>query len=135
MAVDGRLVAQGLDASAKGRLRIAGSRGPTADMEVKVARANIRSPRSTGQAAEVIPAAVSARLALAEGNISLSDLAGTIAGTDINGRLTVGFADPVSVERRAIARRLASAGDDCGGDRRFRRWRAATGRPSRSSAV
>ena len=97
MAVDGRLLAQGLDASAKGRLRIAGSRGPTAEMEAKVARANIRSPRSTGQAAEVIPATASARLALAEGNISLSDLAGTIAGTDINGRLTVGFADPVSL--------------------------------------
>ena len=97
MAVDGRLVAEGLDASAKGRLRLTGSRGPTADMDVKVARANIRSPRSIGSAAELIPAAVSARLALAEGNISLSDLAGTIAGTDINGRLTVGFADPVSV--------------------------------------
>ena len=97
MAVDGRLLAQGLDASAKGRLRIAGSRGPTAELEAKVARANIRSPRSTGQAAEVIPATASARLALAEGNVSLSDLAGTIAGTDISGRLTVGFADPVSM--------------------------------------
>ena len=42
MAVDGRLVADGLDASAKGRLRLTGSRGPTADLEVKIARANIR---------------------------------------------------------------------------------------------
>ncbi len=55
MAVAGGVVAQGLDASAKGRLRMTGSRGPTADLEVKVARANIRSPRSTGQTSEVIP--------------------------------------------------------------------------------
>ena len=42
MTVDGRLVADGLDASAKGQMRLAGSRGPTADMEVKIARANMR---------------------------------------------------------------------------------------------
>jgi uncharacterized protein involved in outer membrane biogenesis len=97
MTVDSRLVADGLDASAKGKIRLTGNRGPTADMEVKVARLNMRVPRSAGHAAESIPAAVSTRLALAEGNISLSDLAGTIAGTDINGRLTVGFADSINV--------------------------------------
>lgn len=97
MAVDGRVVAFGFDASAKGSLRLTGSRGPTADMEMKVAHANVRSPRSTAQPDEWIPASGSARLALAEGNISLSDLAGTVAGTDINGRVTVSFADPVSV--------------------------------------
>jgi hypothetical protein len=97
MAVDGRVVAQGFDGSAKGRLRIVGSRGPTADLEVKIARANVRSPRSTGQTVEVIPAALSARLALVEGTINLSDLTGTVAGTDISGRLTVGVADPVDI--------------------------------------
>jgi hypothetical protein len=98
MTVDGRLVTEGLDAFAKGRLRFAGGRGLTADMDVKIARANIRSPRSVGRATESIPAAISARLALAEGAISLSDLTGTIAGTDITGRLMVGFEDPLSVE-------------------------------------
>ena len=97
MAADGRLVADGLDASAKGKFRLAGNRGPTADMEVKVVRANLRVPRSAGHAEESIPAAVSARLALAEGNISLSDLTGTIAGTDINGRLSVGFGDSINI--------------------------------------
>lgn len=97
MAVDGRVIAFGLDAAAKGNLRLTGSRGPTADLEVKVAHANVRSPRSTGQSVEWIPASGSARLTLAEGNISLSDLAGSIAGTDINGRLTLGFDDAISV--------------------------------------
>ena len=96
MAVEGRLVAGALDAAAKGRLRLTGSRGATADLEAKVARANIRSPRAVA-GTESFPAAASARLALAEGKISLSDLTGTVAGTEINGRLTVGFADPVSV--------------------------------------
>ena len=97
MAVDVRLIADTLDASAKGRMRFAGSRGPTADLEVKVGRANLRVPRSAGHAAESIPAMGLARLALAEGTISLSDLTGTIAGTNINGRLSVGFADSTSV--------------------------------------
>jgi uncharacterized protein involved in outer membrane biogenesis len=97
MTVDGTLVADGLDATAKGEFRLAGNRGPTADMEMKVARVNMRVPRSAGHAEESIPATVSARLALAEGNISLSDLTGTIAGTDINGRLSVGFADSINI--------------------------------------
>ncbi|MPZ36758.1 MAG: AsmA family protein [Rhizobiales bacterium] len=97
MDVDGRLVADALDASAKGRLRLVGSQGPTADMDVTVTRANVRSPRSAGAKTEIIPAAVSARLALAEGAVGLSDLAGTIAGTDISGRLTLGFAEAISV--------------------------------------
>ncbi|MBX9775536.1 MAG: AsmA family protein [Xanthobacteraceae bacterium] len=97
MAVDGRLVAGNLDTAAKGRVRLTGSRGPTADMEAKVAGANIRSPRVTGAGAESLPAAGSARLALAEGKISLSDITGTVAGTNINGRLTIGFDDPISL--------------------------------------
>ena len=97
LAVDGRLITGELDASAKGRVRLAGNRGPTAEMDVKVGRASIRSPRFTGAAPELIPTMGSARLALAEGRISLSDLAGTVAGTDISGRVTLGFADPVSV--------------------------------------
>jgi AsmA family/AsmA-like C-terminal region len=97
VAVDGRLVADGLDASAKGKLRLTGSRGPTADMEIRVGRANLRVPRSAGHAADSIPVMAAARLALAEGNVTLSDLAGTVAGTDINGRLMLGFTEPVTI--------------------------------------
>jgi hypothetical protein len=96
MDVDGRLVAGALDAAAKGRLRMTGSRGPTADMAATVARANIRLPRAVA-GADVIPLAASARLALADGSVSLSDLKGTVAGTEIGGRLTVGVADPVKL--------------------------------------
>ena len=98
MAVDGRLVAGGLDAAAKGRLRIAGSRGPTADLELKVASANLRiATRRPARRRKRFRPQLSARLALAEGTVSLSDLAGKVAGTDISGRLNIGFADPVSI--------------------------------------
>jgi large subunit ribosomal protein L24 len=97
LTVDGRLVADSLDASAKGKLRLAGSRGPTADLELKVGRGNLRVPHSAGHSAESIPTMGAARLALAEGVVSLNDLVATIGDTDVNGRLTVGFADSVNV--------------------------------------
>jgi large subunit ribosomal protein L24 len=97
LAVTGGVLAQGVDGSAKGRVRIDGSRGPTADLEVKIARANVRSPRAAGQATEVIPVALSARAAFAEGAVNLSDLTGTAAGSDFSGRLTVGLADPINI--------------------------------------
>ncbi len=97
MAVDGRLVANGLDVSTKGQMRLAGSRGPTAELDAKVVRVNFRSPRSTGPKLEIIPAMLSARVAVAEGNVGLSDLKGMIAGIDVSGRLTLGFSELVSV--------------------------------------
>jgi AsmA-like C-terminal region len=78
-------------------VRLTGSRGPTADMAVKVGRVNTRSPRSAGQATESMPVALAARLALAEGAVALSDLSGTIASTNMSGRLTIGLASPFSV--------------------------------------
>src|SRR5262245_49076054 len=97
MTVDGRVLAGGLDASAKGSLRMTGNRGPTADMDMKIARVIIRSPRAIGKAQELIRAAGSARIALAESNVNLSDIAGTVGNTSVSGRLTVGWADPVTV--------------------------------------
>lgn len=96
MAVDGRLLAPGLNAFARGRARISGHNGPAAELDAKVAQATIRSPRPS-PTSEVIAATGSARIALTEGHVSLSDLTGTLAGTDISGRLTVGFADAVNV--------------------------------------
>jgi large subunit ribosomal protein L24 len=108
MIVDGRLAADGLDAAGLGRMRLTGSRGASADIAVKLARANIRSPR----AGETIPAALSARVTLAEGAaVGLNDLSGTVAGTEINGRLTIGLAEAFSVggELRLGALHMPSA--------------------------
>ena len=118
MAVEGRLVAGALDAAAKGRLRLTGSRG--ADRGPGGRRSRVRTSarhappvrrrnRSRRQ--------LSARLALAEGNINLSDLTGTVAGTEINGRLTVGFADPVNVGGELTLGALHLPATHRGGDR------------------
>jgi large subunit ribosomal protein L24 len=100
ITLDGQLTAGGLDLSGKGSVRVAGSQGPTAGLDIKVAGANLRTPRPLvpGRPAETLPAALTARLALAEGTIGLSDLAGKVAGTDISGRLKIGFTQPASVD-------------------------------------
>ncbi len=94
IAVGGRLAASGLDASTTGTLRLAGNQGPTANLDVKLVRANFRIPASAGREAEFVPAAMATRLTFGEGEVGLNDLTGTMGGTDIGGRLTIGIAEP-----------------------------------------
>jgi large subunit ribosomal protein L24 len=99
-AVDGQLVAGGLDLAAKGTVRLTGSQGPTASLALKVGSANLRTQRpvAAGRPAETLATALTANLALAEGTVSLNDLLGKIAGTEIGGRLKLGLAQPMSVD-------------------------------------
>jgi len=94
MTVDGQLTAGGLNLSAKGNIRPTGSQAPSAGFDLKLAGANVRSPRP----AEILPAALTARLDWAEGTIRLSRLNGTLAGSDIRGQLTIGFGQPTSLD-------------------------------------
>ena len=48
MALSAEVLASGLDASAKGNLRLAGSQGPTAGLDIKVASASLMAPRVRG---------------------------------------------------------------------------------------
>ncbi len=91
LAVDGQLVAGGLDVSTKGSARFAD--GPTAAVAIKVANANVRSPRpvASGRPAETLPLALTAKLAFAGGAIDLTDLVGRAAGAEIAGRLKIGL--------------------------------------------
>ena len=85
MTVSGQLTAGGLDLPANGTVRLVGSQGPTAALALKVAGANLRSPRplAAGQPAATLPMALAAKLSLAEGVIGLTDIAGRVAGTDV----------------------------------------------------
>ncbi len=100
ITVLGQLTAGGLDLSANGSARIAGRQGPTAGLDVKVLVASLRTPRPlvAGRPAETLPAALTLRLALAEGTLGLSDIAGTVAGAEVSGRLKIGFTQPVTVD-------------------------------------
>ncbi len=100
MAVDARLAAGGLDVAAQGTVRVVDKEGPVAALDVKVASANLRTlrPPAAKQPVETLPTALTARLALAEGAIALTDLSGKLAGTEISGRLKIGLDEGPSVD-------------------------------------
>jgi AsmA family/AsmA-like C-terminal region len=93
MAVNGQLVAGGLDVSAKGTLHPGGDRGPTAQIALKASAANVVPLRS----ATTQPpwSTLTARLMLANNAVTLADLNGTLAGTGIKGELGVEMTQPV----------------------------------------
>jgi AsmA-like C-terminal region len=101
LAVDGQLAAGSLGISTNGTIRVAGRASPSAALSLKVANANLRSPRpaAPGRPAELLPASANARLTLTDGILGLSDLTGTIAGTTVGGRLAVGMQQqPITIE-------------------------------------
>jgi large subunit ribosomal protein L24 len=89
MAMDGQLVAGALDVTTKGSLRLAD--GPTAAVALKIANANVRSPRpvASGRPAETLPLSFTGKLAYAGGTMDLSDILGRAAGAAIGGRLKI----------------------------------------------
>jgi large subunit ribosomal protein L24 len=91
MAMDGQLVAGALDVTTKGSLRLAD--GPTASVALKIANANVRSPRpvASGRPAETLPLSLTGKLAYAGGAMDLSDILGRAAGAAIAGRLKIGL--------------------------------------------
>src|SRR4029078_3524097 len=91
VAVEGQLVAGALDATAKGSLRVTGNGGATADIDLQITNANLRIPQTSGRPAGTLPATLRAHLSVAEGVLGVTELSGKLAGTDVNGRLTLGF--------------------------------------------
>lgn len=97
LAVDGQLAAGALAISAGGTVlpmgRTGSSAEASAELTLRVANANIRSPRSVaaGRPAELLPVSVNAQLALSEGMLRLSNVVGTVAGTRVGGRLAIGM--------------------------------------------
>ncbi len=99
MTVEGQLAANGLDVAANGTMRLLGGQGPTAELALKVANANLRLARRAGAGrAQTLPATLAARLALADGTARLTDLTGTLAGSAISGQLAIGLAQPATIE-------------------------------------
>jgi hypothetical protein len=93
MAVNGQLLAGGLDVSAKGTLHPTGGRGPTAQIALRASAANVVPLRST--TTQPPWSTLTARLMLADNAITLADLNGTLAGIGIKGELGVGMTQPM----------------------------------------
>ena len=101
LVVDGQLTAGALNIATKGTIRVPVRASPSAELNLKVTNANIRSPRPTagGRVAELLPASVTARLALSEGMLQFSEVAGTVAGASVGGRLALGMQQqPITVD-------------------------------------
>jgi large subunit ribosomal protein L24 len=101
LAVDGQLGAGPFAISANGTVRASDLANPTATLNLKVANANLRSPRPTsaGRGTDLLPASMTGQLALAEGTYRLTDMVGTVAGTSVTGRLTVGMRQqPITID-------------------------------------
>jgi len=100
LAVDAQLAAGGLDVSSKGTVRLAGAGAPSGAVALRVASANVRNPRpiAAGRPGDTLPVAFAAKLTLAENVVDLTDIAGKAAGSDLGGRLKVGFAKPITLD-------------------------------------
>jgi large subunit ribosomal protein L24 len=101
LAVDGQFGAGALAVSANGTIRVSDPASPTAAINLKVANASVRSPRSVaaGRLVELLPASMTGRLAFAEGTLRFTDVAGTVAGTSVAGRLAIGMQQqPITVD-------------------------------------
>jgi uncharacterized protein involved in outer membrane biogenesis len=96
MAVNGQLLAGGLDASANGTIHPAGGRGPSAQISLKAAAETVVPLRSTAAQRVVQPpwTTLTARLVLADNGITLAELNGSLAGVGIKGELGIGTSEP-----------------------------------------
>jgi large subunit ribosomal protein L24 len=96
MAVNGQLLAGGLDISANGTMHPSGSPGPTARIALKAAAANVVPLRSTAARTAQPPwSTLTARLMLADGAVTLADINGTLAGVGVKGELGIGMTAPM----------------------------------------
>src|SRR5262249_45268364 len=99
LLVDGQLAAGALNIATKGTVRVPVRASPSADLNLKVTNANIRLPRpAAGRAGESLPASVTARLALSEGMLRFSEVAGTVAGASVGGGLPLWVPQPITGE-------------------------------------
>ena len=100
LSVDGQLVAGPFNLAANGTMQLPESASPTAVLVVKMANAGIRSwrPGAAGRIADVLPATLSAKLALADDTATLTDVSGSVASTGVTGRLVVAFAPQMRLD-------------------------------------
>jgi uncharacterized protein involved in outer membrane biogenesis/tetratricopeptide (TPR) repeat protein len=92
MAATAQVTAGGLGVALDGTLQVAPSQPATADLMVSVAQANVRVPQ-----AGTLPTTFTARLNYADGAIALNEITGTVAGSDIAGRLAIGLSPTTSL--------------------------------------
>lgn len=94
--VDAKLATGGLVASANGTARLFGSEPATAILDTTLS-ADIRLPRR-GEVESKLPLALTSRVTSKQGVLTLDDLAGTVAGVPVRGRLEAGVGTPLRID-------------------------------------
>jgi len=101
LRIEARLAVGGLAASANGTARLFGPEPPTGALDVAVSAANVRLPRDAARESQAkVPVALTARLTAARAAFTLDDLAGTVAGVPVHGRLETTLGAPVRIDGR-----------------------------------
>jgi hypothetical protein len=96
MAVNGKLLAGGLDVSANGTVHPSGSRGPTAQVSLRAAAETVVPLRPAAPRPVPPPwTTLTTRLSFADNTFTLTDLSGTLAGIGIKGELGIAMAEPM----------------------------------------
>jgi large subunit ribosomal protein L24 len=98
--LDTRLESGALFASATGKIHVSPRDSPSAQLNVTVRNANLRSPRpaAAGGGAVMVPVSLSARLDVSNATISLAGMQGTVAGSQVSGRLALDTHQPVAID-------------------------------------
>jgi hypothetical protein len=107
LALDGRLLAGGLDASAKGVVNLRADE-PKAELRLTVANADARPLRRSARPADPLPVSLTGDLGLTGHSVALNNFSGNFAGVPARGKLAIDFAH-TRVEGEVEADRLEAA--------------------------
>jgi large subunit ribosomal protein L24 len=105
LALDGRLLAGGLDASAKGVVNLRADK-PKAELRLAVASADARPLRRSPRPANPLMVSLTGKLGLTGHSVALDDFSGTFAGVPARGKLAIDFAQAPRIEGQIEADRL-----------------------------
>jgi hypothetical protein len=99
--MDGKFAGTDVNASAAGNLAAAGN----GTFDVSLRAADSRLPRRGG----AVPVDLKSRMAIDNGTVKLSDLAGKIAGTNVKGDLSLGIGEPLKIDGHIAADQVDAA--------------------------
>jgi large subunit ribosomal protein L24 len=101
LRVDAKFEGSGLDAAARGTLRVADRLRPRGELDVIFAASAVRLPHR--DAAAALPVTLTTRLSLDGDRIALDGLDGKVAGAAVKGRLALALGQPTRIEGRLDA--------------------------------
>jgi large subunit ribosomal protein L24 len=109
MKVEGRIVAGALDAKTAGTLRVAGDQGVSADLQLDIAKADVRPLGGIAHRIDPLPLTLHGWLALSDQSAKLDRVTATLGGTELRGAMRLGFGAPPRVSGEIEADSLDAA--------------------------